>query len=264
MQILAIIGTPTKESGYTTRTVQALERSLCDQRPDTRVEYLFLEDLQLKGCQGHLTCIKLGETQCPFSSDISSLTQKMTAADAIIFASPVHCFNVSALMKNMIDLLVYQMHRPAFFDKKAVVVATAAGAGQKGVLKYLQKTVAHWGFDVVGKLGTHSGLYDEDKYQAKLTEATNRVAKKLIDEIGLNKRKKPGVAELINFRVWRSAVKQSKDASPFDWDHWQKSGWLEQDYYFQVKVNPLANGMAFMVEKLIERTIRKVAVGPVT
>ena len=44
MHILAIIGTPTKEAGYTMRTVQALEQSLCDQS-DARLEYVFLEDL---------------------------------------------------------------------------------------------------------------------------------------------------------------------------------------------------------------------------
>jgi multimeric flavodoxin WrbA len=263
MQILAIIGTPTKDTGYTMRTVQALEQSLAAQSA-ARMDYIFLEDLRLPGCQGHLTCIKQGETQCPFSADVSHLVQKMAAADAVIFASPVHCFNVSALMKNMIDLFVYQMHRPAFFGKKAIVVATAAGAGQKGVLKYLQKTVANWGFDVVGRLGTHAGFFGEEKYQNRLTEAANRVAANLITEVRRNKVPKPGVAELINFRVWRSAVRQSADASPFDWNHWKESGWLDMNYYYPVKVNPLANGAAFMVEKIIARAIRKVAVKPIT
>jgi hypothetical protein len=36
--------------------------------------------------------------------------------------------NVSALMKNFIDLFVIQMHRPSFFGKRALVVTTAAGA----------------------------------------------------------------------------------------------------------------------------------------
>ena len=263
MHILAIIGTPTKEAGYTMRTVQALEQSLCEQS-DARLEYVFLEDLQLPGCQGYLTCIKLGESHCPFSSDVASLTQKMAAADAVIFASPVHCFNISALMKTMIDLLVYQMHRPAFLGKKAVVVTTAAGAGQKGVLKYLQKTVASWGFDVVGKLGTHAGLFDEEKYQVKLRAAANQVAASLIEAIERSQKNKPGVAELVNFRVWRSVVRQSRDASPFDWGHWQQSGWLDQDYYYPVKVNPLANGIALMIEKIIEYSIRNVTVKPVT
>ena len=263
MRILAIIGTPTRDAGYTMRTVQALERSLIEQST-ARVDYIFLEDLQLPGCQGHLTCIKMGEAHCPFSTDINKLLQKMIAADAVIFASPVHCFNVSALMKNMIDLFVYQMHRPAFFGKKALVVSTAAGAGQKGVLKYLGKTVSNWGFDVVGKLGTHAGLFDEARYQVRLAESAEQLAATLVKAISRNKPARPGIAELINFRVWRSVVRQSKEASPYDWNHWQASGWLDQDYYYPVRVNPLANGMAWLIEKMIERTIRNVAVKPVT
>ena len=46
----------------------------------------------------------------------------MEAADAVIFASPVHCFNVSTLMKNMIDLFVYQMHSAAGWQVLADLV----------------------------------------------------------------------------------------------------------------------------------------------
>lgn len=51
MKVLAIIGTPTKNSGYTMRSVVALENSLQAIR-DTKFEYLFLEDLNLSRCQG--------------------------------------------------------------------------------------------------------------------------------------------------------------------------------------------------------------------
>lgn len=263
MKILAIIGTPTKTEGYTTRTVAALETSL-HAKASVEFEYLYLEDLNLSRCQGHLTCVKQGESKCPFSAEIEPVYSKMIAADAVIFASPVHCFNVSTLMKNMVDLFVYQMHRPSFFGKKAVVVTAAAGAGQGGVLKYLRKTVAIWGFDVVGKLGTHAGLFDEHAYQPKLKAATDKVADQLISAVKRNEIPKPGVAELINFRVWRSVIIRSKDASPYDWEHWNQSGWLQQNYYFPTRVNPVANILASLVEKMIGRAISKVWVKPST
>jgi hypothetical protein len=188
----------------------------------------------------------------------------MLFADAVIFASPVHCFNVSTLMKNMIDLLVYQMHRPEFFGKKAIVVTSAAGAGQTGVLKYLRKTVSIWGFHVVGQLGTHSGLFEDLRYQPKLGKAADAVAGRLLRAIDRNVTPQPGIAELINFRVWRSVIKRSKDASPYDWNYWQEAGWLEHDYYYPTSVNPLSNALAGFVEAMIERTIRNASVKPVT
>lgn len=263
MKILAVIGTPTREEGYTTKTVRALEQSLV-QQAGAEVDYVYLADLQLSGCQGHLTCIKQGEAACPFAADVSPLTARMEAADAVIFASPVHCFNVSTLLKNMVDLYVYQMHRPSFFGKKAVVVTSAAGAGQKDVLKYMRKTFANWGFDVVGQLGTHAGLFDEAPYQPKLQSASDEVAGQLIEALERNTLPRPGVAELINFRVWRAVVKRTENASPYDWEHWQKTGWINQDYYYPVKANPVALGLAAFIEWMIERAIRKVSVKPQT
>ncbi len=263
MKFLAVIGTPTRELGYTTRTVEALETSLRS-RAAIDFEYLYLEDAGLSRCQGHLTCVKLGESRCPFNAEVKPLVDKMRAADAVVFASPVHCFNVSTLMKNMIDLLVYQMHRPAFFGKKAVVVATAAGAGQGSVLKYLRKTLAIWGFDVVGRLGTHAGVFDEPAYQRKLTVAADKLADKLIAAIQRNEIPRPGLADLINFRVWRSVIKRSKDASPYDWNHWREAGWLEQNYYYPARVNPIANMVAAAIEQMIDRAIRKVSVKPLS
>jgi multimeric flavodoxin WrbA len=263
MKILALIGTPTGHDGYTTKTVEKLEQSFRNKR-DIEFRYIFLEDTNLPRCQGHLTCIKFGEKKCPFEPAVTPLVSAMEDADIVIFASPVHCFNVSTLMKNFIDLLVYQMHRPAFFGKKALVVATAAGAGQRGVLKYLRKTVATWGFDVVGQLGTHSGFFEEEKYLNKLTRAADKLATTALTKVDQAELPKPGIAELINFRVWRSAVSINEENSPYDWAHWKNSGWLEQDYYFKTKINLFSNSIASMVEKLIARAIRKVSVSPLS
>jgi len=263
MKILAIIGTPTRETGFTTQTVDVLANSIRG-ISDAEIEYIYLEDIALARCQGHLTCVKFGEQQCPVGNQMTPLLQAMRDADGVILASPVHCFNVSTLMKNFIDLLVYQMHRPEFFGKKAVVVTSAAGAGQKDVLKYLRKTAGIWGFDVVGQFGTHAGLFDAEKYIPKLQRAADKVAGQFVEAISQGKTPDPGVAELINFRVWRSVVRRTENASPYDWAHWQESGWLEQDYYFPVKPNVFANALAGMVEKLIERAIRTAGVSPLT
>ena len=263
MKILAIVATPTKQDGHTTETIAALEKSFRKQG-ETEFSYIFLEDANLSGCRGKLTCVKFGEHKCPFHDELTPIVSAMHAADVVIFASPVHCFNVSALMKNFIDLLVYQMHRPDFFGKKALVVATAAGAGQKPVLKYLRKTVANWGFDVVGQLGTHSGFFKEQKYLKALESATDKLAAKTLAEVDKTEIPQPGLAELINFRVWRSAVVRAGEASPYDSEHWEKSGWFAQDYYFPAKANPVSIVIAGLIEKLIARAIRKVSIKPVS
>ncbi len=261
MKVLAIIGSPTGADGFTYRSVQALEQSLA-QRTDVTFDYRFLGERPLPLCRGRLSCVRDGEQQCPFRDDLMPLEQAMHAADVVVFASPVHCFNASALMKNLFDLFVYQMHRPDFFARRAVVVTTAAGAGQKGVLDYLERTVANWGFWVVGRLGTHAGLFDEPKYQARLTKAADALADRLIATTG-QPRPAPGLVDLIGFRVWRSVVTRTRQESPYDWAQWQERGWLDRSWYLPGRVNRVANALAAGIEWFIGAAIANVWVRPV-
>jgi multimeric flavodoxin WrbA len=261
-KILAIIASPTRDEGYTFRSAQALEEQL-QARGSIDFEYVFLADRPFSPCQGHLTCISSGESACPFRDEISSMQAAMERADAVVFASPVHIFNASALMKQMFDLFVFQMHRPTFFGKQAIVIAAGAGAGQKTVVDYLEKTVKIWGFEVTGRLGTHAGFFDEDKYRKKLLRQTEKLAEDLLAALDHNEIARPGVAELINFRVWRSVITRTRDDSPYDWNYWQEKGWLERSYYVDVPMNPFANALAGLVERMIAYAIRNVSVGPV-
>ena len=52
MKVLAIIGTPTGSAGYTTRSVEALEKSL-QARHNVQFDYLYLEDLNLPRLHAH-------------------------------------------------------------------------------------------------------------------------------------------------------------------------------------------------------------------
>jgi len=261
-RILAIIGSPTRDTGYTFRSVQALEQQL-RAREDVDFDYIFLTDRPFSACQGKLTCIRDGESSCPYHNEILTMQRSLEQADAVIFGSPVHCFNVSSLLKQMIDLFVFQMHRPSFFGKQAIVVATGAGAGQKGVLNYLQKTFTTWGFEVTGRLGTHAGFFEEDKYRKKLVRHADALVTKLLQAMERDAPKPPGIAQLIEFRVWRSVVVRTGADSPYDWNHWRDRGWLEGSYYFDVAVNPIANALAGLVEKMIGHAINNVSVGPV-
>ena len=264
MKILAIIGTPTREKGYTTKTVDALCAAVREQNPETECDYLFLGDLDLGRCQGHLTCIKQGEQACPFATEVAQIAARMDKADAVIFASPVHCFNVSTLMKNMIDLFVYQMHRPSFFGKKAVVVTSAAGAGQQGVLRYLKRTVGIWGFHVVGRLGSHAGLFEDPRYIPKLKAAAHKVAGNLSRAVERNITPQPGIADLINSASgarWSSAARKLR---PTTGATGRRPAGSNRITTFPRARTPLPTGMAAMVEKLIDRTIRNAGVKPVT
>lgn len=135
MKILVIIGSPRK--GNTYRAAQRVEdvmRSL----GDVEFEYLMLRDVKLEPCRGCHACFEWGEERCPVRDDAPAVGEKMHDADGVIFASPVYGLAATALMKNFIDRFSYTFHRPRFFDKKALLLATAGAVGEKDVLDYLE------------------------------------------------------------------------------------------------------------------------------
>jgi len=67
------------------------------------------------------------------------LIQKINAADGLILASPVYSHMVSALMKNLFDRFGYYAHRPEFFNKYAMSVATCSGYGGEHASHYMDK-----------------------------------------------------------------------------------------------------------------------------
>ncbi|WP_347707330.1 NAD(P)H-dependent oxidoreductase [Clostridium sporogenes] len=50
----------------------------------------------------------------------------MEKADALIVTSPVYSLQITGLLKNSIDHMAYNFHRPRFFTKKALVITTTA------------------------------------------------------------------------------------------------------------------------------------------
>ncbi|WP_409069976.1 hypothetical protein ACFLKB_12625 [Clostridium sp. FAM 1755] len=46
---------------------------------------------------------------------------------------------ITGLLKNSIDHMSYNFHRPRFFTKKALVITTTAGAGHKDVANNIKR-----------------------------------------------------------------------------------------------------------------------------
>ena len=82
--------------------------TLCDQfvrgaqESGNDVEKIFLKDMCIHYCQGCGTCYDR-RTPCPQEDDMAEILEKMVAADAIVMATPVYFYSISAQMKTLID-----------------------------------------------------------------------------------------------------------------------------------------------------------------
>lgn len=65
------------------------------------VEFVTLQDKEIKFCKGCLACQKIGH--CVIQDDTIEITEKMKNADVIAFASPIYYYEMSGQLKTMLD-----------------------------------------------------------------------------------------------------------------------------------------------------------------
>ncbi|NMB55618.1 MAG: flavodoxin family protein [Leptolinea sp.] len=257
MKILVVLGSPRKGESYWGAT--RLEKQL-KTHPNVDVEYLWLRDLNLKDCLGCHACIFNGESHCPLKDDTPLLQQKMLEADGVIFTSPVYALQISALLKKPFDHFAYLWHRPRFFGKYAM--ALASGGGQfKETLDYIKLNVTNWGFTFVAGIGIahHEAL--QPGRQAKQELDLQKTAEKFYAAVKSQKHPSPGLYELIRFRVWRINAKYLKESNPTDNAYWNEKGWFDAAYYVERPISFLKIIAADVMERVIHRFMQSVYQG---
>ncbi|MHA1992273.1 MAG: NAD(P)H-dependent oxidoreductase [Candidatus Hodarchaeales archaeon] len=245
MKILAIIGSNRKKNTY--NLVKKFENQI---KSHTQVdfEYLYLKDFNLPFCRGCHTCLQKSEEKCPAYEVTNSLIKKTDTADGLIFASPVYLQHVPAIMKNFFDHFAYLEHRPRYFNKPVIILATSAGSGLRQVTSYLKKFTRAWGFNVLGVVGVKMIAYESNRYQKKIEKRIDLLSKKLINEIKLKTRRSPSISEITDFRIRRLITKASRNTSPIDYEYWERKNWLNDNYYTNVKIGPFKSILGLTTE----------------
>jgi len=65
------------------------------------VEFITLQDKEIKFCKGCLACQKLGT--CVIKDDLNAIVEKMKNADVIVFASPIYYYEMAGQLKTLLD-----------------------------------------------------------------------------------------------------------------------------------------------------------------
>jgi multimeric flavodoxin WrbA len=101
MKVLTILGSPRK-NGQTAKTLDMLEENLISQGHE--VERIWISDHNIKGCIGCHACIAKNDGPgCIQKDDAISIFERMIAADAIVYASPIYCYDFTSQFKTLID-----------------------------------------------------------------------------------------------------------------------------------------------------------------
>lgn len=253
------INSSNRKNGNTERIIRSigeyLSKLASDKGVSLDIEYLSLRELNILVCTGCRSCFDRGEDKCPLRDDLSMVWNKLLEADGIILGSPVYVEDVNSIMKNMIDRMAFFCHRPAFFEKTALIVTTSGSGSSKHSLNTMKNALHSWGIPISEQCRFRmGGFMKTDEMIQKYDETTKKVAEHFLISLLKSRPLKPTFYSYLVFKVqqkyWQENVQKSNE---YDYSYWENKGWLKTDclYYNKHKSQPVKSRIARALGEVI-------------
>lgn len=108
MKVIAINGSPRKNGNTAILLNRALDGAASN---SNETEYIHLNDLTFKGCMSCFACKRLdGKSygKCAVNDELSPVLDRIAQAGAVIFGSPIYFRNITGVMRNLLERLLFQ------------------------------------------------------------------------------------------------------------------------------------------------------------
>lgn len=224
MKITVINGQDHK--GSTWHTADELIKSIKTEHEVT--EFFLPRDLGFF-CKGCYACLRSREV-CPYWAKKEPIDRALREADLLIFTTPTYCMLPSAPMKAFMDLFFtsWMSHKPyeEMFEKRAVVISTAAGAGAKKAAKAVKLMLTYWGVPKVYVYGRAVGAMNWEGMPEKKKAAVLRDMKKLGEKLSVRTAPSVGIKTRLLFTLMAGMQKANWGACPEEKVYWEERGWL--------------------------------------
>lgn len=257
MKIVSVVGS-CRQNGNTDQIVKLFEEKLAKyaekQHMPLEIEHILLSKKNIAACRGCRVCFDKGEKFCPSKDDILSIREQISAADALILASPVYVDDVSGVMKNWIDRMAFYCHRPALFGKSAAVITTSGSFASNQSLRTMANALTSWGARVITQNKFQTGALMEQKQMRDCYgAAVEKAAKRLFDAAGSGTVRQPSFYSLIAFSVQKKAHLAKYGGHSVDSAYWKDNGWLEpsRKYYTKKSPNPIKSACARVISCIV-------------
>lgn len=202
-------------------------------------EIVMLNDYHLGTCRGCKLCFERGEEACPLGDDRDALIEKISVSDGVVFASPSYMFQVSGLMKTLIDRLAFFGHRPRFFGKAFTNIVVQGLPFGGGIGKYLNLVGSCFGFNTVAgsRIVAREPMTPQDS--RKMEKALLKQAKRFHGTLTAEGYPMPTLTMLMGFRIGRTTMKLELDESSRDYEYYREKGWFDATYFYPVRLGPV-------------------------
>jgi len=258
MKIVSIVSSARKD-GNTERITKFMELELkkSAEKNNTKAEFehINLGNLNIKFCRGCRVCFDKGEALCPLKDETLNVRDKIMEADGIILASPVYVEDVNGIMKNWIDRMAFNNHRPAFAGKSAVILTTSGVGSSNHALKTMKSALMAWGFRISAedKFRT-GGLMDTEKIKSSHGSKISFIADKLFKDVYNGKAMNPSFGSLLYFKVQQKYWQKSTGKNEIlDYAYWKDKRWTDNNcsYYIPNKAGFIKIRLAGMAGYIV-------------
>lgn len=251
-----LINSSARINGNTAKVLSIIKDVL--EKNNSTVETVVLAKMKINMCLGCRKCFDEGECACPGKDDVIELYNKIKSADLVIIGGPVYVEDVNGILKNWIDRMAFNCHRPELFNQKAYVVLNSGSGASWHAVKTIERALMSWGITVLGRrklvLGAHSDAgFVNERYRDLLKTDMEKVIKKA------GNKNKPSLLQLITFSIQQCYYKNKADKQTYDYKYWKNKGLLEdRNYYFsQADGNTFKRIISRMTGKIIAKILLK-------
>jgi multimeric flavodoxin WrbA/putative sterol carrier protein len=219
-RVIAINGSPHEGFGNTSQMLAMLGQNLAQE--GLELEEIFLNQQQIGFCTGCGTCL---ETEgCWVRDDHRSVVRSVLEADAVILASPVYFFNVTAQMKTFLDRSLGYGHRPQSGWKPGLALSVSAGYGETWVADYLGQVMRAFGAFPVGKFTAIAVGPGEFMGREAVEARAADLARDLAQAVKEGRRYPATDQDLGYWLFMSNLIKEHRDFMVADFEHWQEAG----------------------------------------
>ncbi len=252
MKILFITGS--SKNGNTTEIIKYFKSKL---KGDYQIEDLYLSDYPVDFCIGCHNCIMLGEEKCPHYDSVKKIEEKILESDITVLSSPGYMFSITGIMKNFLDHVAYNCHRPKYFGKKIFYIGNCTKWQNETLITPMSTWGSAAGFKSAGKLFV-------DMFPFPLTDKELNNRRKTIEKSVvkfekniMNNEIKPDFGSLMVFRAFRTISQLVPGIMKADNLYMEKIGAYnpEKKWFINVKISLFKRIMADTIEKSMKKSI---------
>ena len=183
-RVIVLLGSPRKKGNSATLAARIASGA---KSAGAEVETFYLHGMDIRPCSACDACRKRIEDDCVIADDMAELYPKLRRADAIVIASPVYWFNMSAQTKLFMDRC-YALGGPGehpLAGKRIGIALTYADpdafcSGAVNALRIFQDGFRYVGAEVVGMLYGSAWRAGEIRENRALLRKARELGKELV------------------------------------------------------------------------------------